>query len=217
MIAVAFALEFEGAYFRAKYDARLRLSIWHFGAMGVSAAEVAARKLAASRPDLLISAGFAGALQDGLAVGDLVIGRNYSDPAILERLNLSARWRVGELVTVPAILEHEADKRRVGQETGALIADMETQMLADLCRPLGIPLLSVRCISDAVADDMPVPASVLLNPKTGRPEPLLLFRHLISNPTCVTGFNRLLKNSKAAQAGIASGLEEILPQLLRAV
>lgn len=217
MIAVAFALEFEGAYFRAKYDARLRLSIWHFGAMGVSAAAVAEKKLATSRPDLLISAGFAGALQETLAVGDLVIGQNYTDPAILERLDLSARWRVGDLVTVPAILESEADKRRVGQESGAMVADMETQLLADLCRAREVPMLSMRCISDAVADDMPVPAPVLLNPKTGRPEPLLLFRHLISNPTCVTGFNRLVKNSRAAQAGIASGLEEILPQLLRIV
>lgn len=217
MIAVAFALEFEGARFRAKYDARLRLSVWHFGAMGTTAAEVAERKLKANRPDLLISAGFGGALQEGLGVGDLVIGRNHTDPAILDQLNLSERWRVGELVTVPAILEREADKRRVGQETGALVADMETALLAELCQAHGVPLLSMRCISDAIADDMPVPAPVLLNPKTGRPEPLLLFRHLISNPTCVTGFNRLVKNSKAAQSGIASGLEEILPQLLRIV
>jgi adenosylhomocysteine nucleosidase len=215
MIAVAFALEFEGAYFRSKHDKRLRLSIWQFGAMGAAAAQVAERKLETAKPDLLVSAGFAGALHPDLAIGDLVIGSNYSDPNLLERLTLSSRWRLGELVTVPAILEREADKQEVSQRSGAMMADMETAHLADLCESRGIPLLSVRCISDALAYDMPVPSAVLLNPATGRPEPLQLFRFLISNPMAVTGFNTLVKNARAAQVGLATGLEEILPQLLR--
>jgi len=73
----------------------------------------------------------------------------------------------------------------------------------------------VRCISDAVEDDLPVPADVLLNPQTGRPNPLMLFRYLLGHPSCVTGFNKLLKNSRMAQVQLATGLEEILPQLVR--
>ncbi len=217
MIAVAFALEFESAYFRSKYDKRLRLSIWQFGAMGITAVEMAERKLEANRPDLLVSAGFAGALRPDLAIGDLVIGQNYSDPAILAGLNLSSRWRFGDLTTVPAILEKETEKRAVAEQTGAMIADMETAHLAELCQARNIPLLSVRAISDTLTYEMPVPSAVLLNPKTGRPESLQLFRHLIANPLAVTGFNSLVKNARAAQVALGVGLEEILPQLLRNV
>jgi len=217
MIAVAFALEFEGAYFRSKYDKRLRLSIWQFGAMGVTAAEVAERKLNASKPDLLVSAGFAGALQPDLEIGDLVIGQNYTDPGVLAGLNLSSKWRLGDLATVPAILENEQDKRAVAEKTGAIIADMETALLHEMCQARGIPLLSVRAISDTLTYQMPVPSSVLLNPRTGRPESLLLFRHLIANPLAVTGFNSLVKNARGAQVALGVGLEELLPQLLRSV
>lgn len=215
MIAVAFALEFESAFFRAKHDPRLRLAIWLLGAMGSGAAVVLEKKLAEVRPELVISAGFAGGLQTEIGVGDLVLGRNYSDARIVERLVLSDRWHIGDVHTCERILETVADKRRLGTETGGLAADLETRHMADVCRRRGVPMLSVRCISDAVEDPMPVPAETLLNPVTGRPEPLQLFKHLVTNPGSVPGFNRLLKNAKIAQAHLASGLDEILPQLLR--
>ena len=43
----------------------------------------------------------------------------------------------------------------------------------------------------------------------------MLFRYLVSHPSSVTGFNKLLRNSKMAQVQLAEGLEEILPQLVR--
>jgi hypothetical protein len=76
-------------------------------------------------------------------------------------------------------------------------------------------MLSVRCISDTMGDDLPVPAEVLLEPRTGRPNPLKLFRYMMRYPSCINGFNKLLKNSRIAQVELAKGLEEILPQLVR--
>ena len=43
----------------------------------------------------------------------------------------------------------------------------------------------------------------------------MLFRYLVSRPSCVTGFGKLLRNAKVAQVQLAEGLEEILPQLVR--
>ena len=65
MIAIAFALEFESACFRARHDPRLRVGVWLLGAMGAGAATSLSRKLDTSIPALLISAGFAGGLQSG--------------------------------------------------------------------------------------------------------------------------------------------------------
>jgi adenosylhomocysteine nucleosidase len=217
MIAIAFALEYESASFRARHDPRLRVGVWLLGEMGVGAAASLAKKLDDSAPALLISAGFAGGLQPGLKVGTLVLGENHSDPHIVSKLSLDQGWHVGGVSTAEAILERAKDKRFLGMRTGCLAGDLETAHLANVCFERGIPMLSVRCISDAMEDELPVPANTLLNPKTGRPDPIALFRYLISHPSSVAGFNKLLKNSKTAQDRLAKGLEEILPQLLRVV
>jgi adenosylhomocysteine nucleosidase len=161
-------------------------------------------------PTLLISAGFAGGLQPGLKAGDLILGENHSDPDVVSRLSLHDGWRIGCVSTAESILESAEDKRFLGLRTGCLAGDLETAHLARICGDRGLPMLSVRCISDAMEDDLPVPADVLLNPKTGRPDSLALFRHLISRPSSVAGFNKLLKNSRVAQDHLARGLEEIL-------
>ena len=215
MITIAFALEFESACFRARHDTRLRVGVWLLGAMGAGAAVNLRKKLEVNTPSLLISAGFAGGLQSELKVGDLVIGENFSDQAIAAKLSLGKRWRVGGVCTAKAILERAEDKRHLGEETGCLAGDLETEQLAEICGKCGVPILSVRCISDALEDDLPVPADVLLNSRTGRPDPIVLFRYLMRNPSCVSAFTKLLKNSRTAQIELASGLEEILPQLLR--
>jgi adenosylhomocysteine nucleosidase len=215
MIAIAFALEFESAFFRAKHDSRLRVAIWLLGAMGPHAANKLEQRLTQNTPKLVISAGFGGGLQPEIQVGDLVIGQNFSDPGIVSRLNLGEGWRVGDVITEDAIIERSADKIRLGESTGALAGDLETAHFARVCAARGIPMLSVRCISDGLLDSMPVPANLLLNPETGRPEPLQLFRHLLTNPSAVGGFNKLLKNAKIAQTRLAAGLDELLPQLLR--
>lgn len=214
MIAIVFALEFESAYFRARFDPRLRLGIWTMGAMGEAVAAPFQQKLRTTRPGIIVSAGFAGALQPDLQVGDLVIGTNYSDPKILEKLAFSEIWQRGDVLTVPAIIEQGTEKARLGRESGAAVADMESAHVAALCREFAIPMLSIRCISDGVADDMPVPANVLMKPN-GRPDSLALFRHLVANPGAVGGFNRLVKNARKAQAALSDGLEELIPQLLR--
>ena len=65
---------------------------------------------------------------------------------------------------------------------GVWRAIWETAQLAEVCAERGLSMLSVRCISDALEDDLPVPADVLLNPQTGRPNPFMLFRYLVSRP-----------------------------------
>lgn len=215
MIAIAFALEFESAFFRARHDARLRVAIWLLGAMGQRAADLLEERMTQNKPQLLISAGFAGGLQPGIEAGDLVLGQNYSDPELLAQLSLGPDWKIGDVVTEDAIIERGTDKTRLGERTGALAGDLETAHFAKICAAHEVPMLSLRCISDVAGVDLPVPSGVLLNPETGRPEPLQLFRHLMANPGSVRGFNQLLKNAKTAQTRLATGLEELLPQLLR--
>jgi adenosylhomocysteine nucleosidase len=217
VIAIAFALEFESACFRARHDPRLRVGVWLLGEMGLGAAKNLEKRLGDTKPDLLISAGFSGGLQPGLKAGDLILGENHSDADIVSKLELNERWHVGAVTTAEGILERAEEKRVLGVRTGCLAGDLETAHLALVCATAGLPMLSVRCISDCLEDDLPVPANILINPRTGRPDPLALFRYLIGHPSSAAGFNQLLKNSRLAQDQLASGLEEILPQLIRSL
>lgn len=215
MIAVVFALEYESAVYRARSKPQLLVDSWVLGAMGVRCIPPFEAKLSRVSPDIVISAGFAGGLTPEAQVGDLVIGQNFTDPGLLEKLSGLPGWRLGDLYTADAIVEISAEKLRLGASTGAVVADLETAHLAEVCQRRGIPLVSIRCISDAAGDDMPVPADVLMNPLTGRPEPLALFRHLVSKPSCVPAFNALLRNAKTAQSTLARGLDQVVSTLLR--
>lgn len=213
MIAIAFALEFESAAFRAKLKAP-QAETWLLGCTGERTAKALEQKLnTTAAPDVLISAGFAGALQPGAKIGEIVVATNFTTPSVLAKLDSHPGWRLGSLHTSPCIVESHAAKQALGLETGAYIADMETAFLHSICQQRGIPFVSVRTISDLMEEDMPVPADILLDPVTTRPNPMALFRHFIARPDTVPAFGRLLANAKTAQQTLAKGLLEMLPLL----
>lgn len=142
-----------------------------------------------------------------------MVASNFTTPSLLEKLAPHPGWRTGTLHTSPCIVESHAAKQALGLETGALIADMETSFLHAICEKRGIPFVSVRSVSDTMEDDMPVPADILLDPITSRPNPMALFRHFLARPDTVPGFGRLLANARTAQRNLATGLLEMLPIL----
>ncbi len=120
--------------------------------------------------DGVLAVGFAGALQDGLDTGDLVVARRLltaggGDPiecdrgllrvalAALERSG--APCRTGDTLTVYAALCTPGEKRSHGRQTGALAATMEDYWLARECARRGVPFLSVRSVLDVAAQELP--------------------------------------------------------------
>src|SRR4029434_5402758 len=83
----------------------------------------------------LISAGFAGALNDQLHVGDLLLAENFSTAQLSEaRLALSKlSIHIADLLTVPSIIDPSEERIKIGQATGAAAADMETEFIARAC------------------------------------------------------------------------------------
>lgn len=213
-IAVVFALEFEAATFIPQLGRRLNADVWVLGVTGSRAAEALDRRFARSRPSVVISAGFGGALVDDLCAGDIVVASNFSDPRLLAAL--SQHWRRGGLATSDSILQTAAEKLELGRSTGAIVGDMETAHLAGVCTAAGVPLLGVRAISDTATEDLPVPADALISPMTGRPDPAALFRHLFTHPKDALGFRRLLEAAHLARNNLTSALDTMVSELLRA-
>lgn len=214
MIAVVFALEFEAAEFVSRIGRRLRVEPVVLGVTGEKAAAAAEKALAGKRPSLVISAGFGGGLQPGLKTGDVFAGSNVSSPAMLERL-AQRGWGCVPFATAPGILETSADKCAFGKASEAVVGDMETSHIAALCKARSLPFLAVRALSDVAEVDLPVPAAVLIDPRTGRPSPAALFRYTFSHPASLPGVKRLISDSVTARRALASALLDALPDLLR--
>jgi adenosylhomocysteine nucleosidase len=127
--------------------------------------------------DALISLGFAGALTEGLEVGDAVIcatlhgapgsiqgatrPRSYSSDDDLLRLAAQAlegtvvRGRIGNGVTVPQLVRSPEERRELGRAFDADIVDMESYWIAQIASERQIPFVAVRTISDTWQDHLP--------------------------------------------------------------
>lgn len=101
----------------------------------------AERALAHARPDLLISAGYCGALAPHLRIGDIVACNN-------------AEGQPGEILGVDRIVTSAADKLRAFQQTHAAAVDMESHALARFAGQHHIPFRIIRAVSDEADEDL---------------------------------------------------------------
>jgi adenosylhomocysteine nucleosidase len=231
MIAVTFALPAEGSEFvdrlegvsREQRDAaqfirgrcgETDVIVLQTG-VGRAVAETRIRPLLQEpmRPRLLISAGFAGALDDQLQVGDFFLAENFSDGAMLASARAALadrRLRVGRLTTENAVLDSVEDRRALALRTGADAVDMETSAIAEACAAAGVPMLSLRAITDTPAFPFPAPPNVLFNIARQKTEFMPLFLHLLPRPMAIGKLLAFAKRVALARQNLTQGLEQIL-------
>ena len=141
--------------------------------------------LSALRPDRILVIGYAGALDPGLRLGDLVVAAsaslfdlNRSENAAVHDVRLSGTWplqesgeliergngaglslKLGTTLTSPYIIGAPEQKLFLGRELHASIIDMETAALARASTKFSVPLACVRAVSDTAQDDFLAPFS----------------------------------------------------------
>lgn len=175
-----------------------------------AAAEAAG--LVAGGADLLLSFGFAGALDPRLAPGDLLLADRVlgprgiahgTDPDIDARLAAALapllRVRTGAILGVERVIDRPAEKARLFAETGALAVDMESLPLA--AASAGRALLVLRAIADPAARAIPRAALGALDGK-GRLRIGNLLAALARNPGDLGGLAALARDSGAARASL---------------
>jgi nucleoside phosphorylase len=149
---------------RGKIDNR-EVEVLHTGVGEKICRERLAKFLQDEQFDSLISAGFAGALTDDLRVGDLLLAKNFSVIELNDRHPAFASLRicVADLLTVPRLIDSSEERNETGRKSGAAAVDMETEFIARACAAHGIPLLSLRVITDGPREPFPAPADVLFD------------------------------------------------------
>jgi len=112
------------------------------------ASQAAERIIKDFHPEVIVSAGFCGALVEGLKVGDIVTS-DLSDGKIF----CSSRPLTGYEDKIAAHREHKA-----------VAVDMESEGISVVAGKHGIPFVAIKVVSDGLNDEIPGPLAVLASP-----------------------------------------------------
>ena len=184
MTGVLFALGREAGPFRRLVRGRTDVVVRVSG-VGPTAARAAAQKLIDEvRPDRVIAAGFCGALDPALAVGDIVVS-----PRILT---------VGHVAATPA------EKAALRAVSGADAVDMESAAVEAVCRDRGVGFVGIRAVSDAANSSLSPELVRLLS--GGEVAVSRALTAMARRPTLLREFLRLGRDTARAARALARAL-----------
>ncbi len=164
--------------------------------------------------EFLISAGFAGALNDQLHSGDLLLARNFSTVDLIERQSFpSLPIHQADLLTMAALIDSSDERNEIARSTDAAAVDMETEFIARACAEHGIPLLSLRVITDTPREPFPAPVHVLFDIAKQRTDLPKLAAFFLAHPTRVPRLIQFARRITNARKTLANTLVTLLREL----
>lgn len=176
--------------------------------MGKHNAERSIRQaLAGTSPDFVITAGFAGGLNPQLVLGTVVFEADEGsgwEPRLASAGAVRARFHCADHVAVTA-----AEKQALRQATGADAVEMESGVIRRICREKGIPSATVRVISDAAGEDLPLDFNRLMTTDY-RLDFVKLAGCILRSPRKIGQLMRFQKQTQAAARSLAGVLQNCL-------
>ncbi len=227
MIAVTFALPTESSDFVRVLEGRRRRKK---GGVAVDTGRLHGREIAVmhtgvgeratrarlhdffgeQKPSLVVSAGFCGALQERLTVGDLLLATNRTTPELLASAERSTSATIGTLTTAHSVIDSAASRERIALESGADAVDMETEFIVDVCAKLEIPTIALRVVTDTPRAPFPAPPQLLFNLERQRTEFLPLFFHLLAHPATIPRLLAFAQTISRCRRRLTSALDLLL-------
>ena len=114
-------------------------------------------------PEFVLTCGFAGGLAPHLSTGTVVFEADPNFP-LSDRLRAAgaknARFHCARRVIISV-----AEKAELYRTTGADAVEMESEIIRRLARERGIPSATVRVISDAASETLPLDFNALMTPE----------------------------------------------------
>jgi adenosylhomocysteine nucleosidase len=210
---VLFALEREAAPFRRVARGLAAIHV-HVTGVGRNHTRAALGKILSqsNSPSVIITAGFCGALQPDLKVGDVVVASEVVDQSghswpATGTLNQSEQLK-HRLLTVDHLIAKAAEKKRLGECYQADVVDMESAAVAEMCAARGMPFLAVRAVSDTVDTELSPELLRLLS--GGHVSAWRAVRALLKKPTLAGEFRRLARDTRLAAQKLAETLAAIV-------
>ena len=229
MIAVTFALPAESSEFLRRLRNKTRadrngvriirgnvddraIEVLHTGVGEKACRQRVAKFLQDQQFDLLISTGFAGALNDQLKVGDLLLAKNFSTIELNNRHKSFSSLPIhgADLLTVRALIDSNDERNKIARTSGAAAVDMETEFIAHTCATRDIPLLSLRVISDTLDEPFPAPTKVLFDIEQQRTRFLTFGTFFLAHPNRVPRLIQFARRIARTRKILASALVTVV-------
>ncbi len=196
-----------------------RLAVVESGAGAARAARATHTLLDGHTPKWVLSVGFSGALQSHLKVGDLVVanaivnaeGKGLSVPVQMQSAPSDGLY-VGKFLNTDQIVRTVADKKQLGESTGAIAVDLESLAVARVCAERNVRFMAVRVISDDLLKDLP-PEVLTVFGSTGFVRAGAVLSALWKRPSSWSDLWQLREQSVQAAARLGLFLRNVVERL----
>jgi adenosylhomocysteine nucleosidase len=158
-------------------------------------------------PDRVLTCGFAGALDPGLQIGDVLFDEDF-DTGLGEKLR-SLGVKPAKFYCSTRVAVTVAEKTELRRTTSADAVEMESSVIRTLCHERKIPSATIRVISDTAREDLPLDFNVLMTSDQKISLTKLAFA-LIKSPQKVPRLMHLQSNTRLAAGRLAEVLNGLL-------
>ena len=159
-------------------------------------------------PQLVLTCGFAGGLNPLLASGTVVFSTDEDaglSPALLAAGACPVRFHCSDRVATTA-----AEKQSLWETTGADAVEMESGIIRAICRTRGIPSATLRVISDAAQETLPLDFNLFMTADQRLNYGKLILA-LLSSPRTIPAILRLQRQTQIAAKNLARVLSQVIP------
>ncbi|HLK63796.1 MAG TPA: hypothetical protein VKU19_10185 [Bryobacteraceae bacterium] len=151
---------------------------WKRAAAAVDAAQ-------SFRPHAIVSTGFCGALEDGLAVGDVVVGDVVAGTGAnrisCRPVTSPAPYRTGAVCSLDHVAQTSEEKRLL-RSSGACVVEMEAAGVGERAQSLGLAFHCVKVVTDLAGETMVNDFNSALR-SDGHFDTMLILRRSLRHPT----------------------------------
>ena len=197
----------EAAPFRRWAAGRPHLAICLTGVGQANAARRLGQALAGTPPGQVLTCGYAGGLDVGLAPGTVLFSAD--DATGLGPKLAAAGARAARFHCADRIITTAAEKRRLRETTGADAVEMESGVIRRICAEQGVPGATIRVISDTAGEDLPLDLNLIYT-EDWRLDYGRVARTVLRSPGAIAGLLRLQRRARFA----AEQLGEVLARAL---
>src|SRR4029077_3444255 len=117
---------------------------------------------------------------------------------------------LGKLLTVPEMVESNAERDRLARKTGAAAVAMETEVIAEACAKHQLPILSLRAVSDTSSEPFPAPSHVLFDLAKQKTDFIRLASYLLTHPGALSRLAAFRERIMVARKALAGALDTIV-------
>jgi adenosylhomocysteine nucleosidase len=157
---------------------------------------------------LVLSCGFAGGLNPYLKSGTVVFATD--EDAGLTPMLLSAGACPVTFYCSSRVATSVTEKKRLWEETGADAVEMESEIIRAICKAHGIPSATIRVISDAANENLPLDFNALMT-SDQKLNYLKLICTLVMSPGKIPALLRLQRQTQIAARNLAGVLSKVIP------